>query len=369
MNVALSNDELRSVNIATVVVPRGAASAVGASADSCTPQGLVAVVSSLVSNFSTPVGWPAPVTIRVADNCGNPVNNAQAVASFSNGDPPLPLRRFGEDGVYTATWAPGQTGEQVNVTVRVSAQGLEATAAGLTGVVTTSSAPVVAPGGVVNNFSFADAGLIAPGMVAAVFGSDLSQGESKASTAELPRELGGTRVLISGRLAPLFFASPSQLGIQVPHELPDTQIHQIVVSANGQLSVPDTLEAAPAVPGLLAVGETAVAQRQDGSFVSSAEPARPSEALVLYLVGMGRTDPDATTGSPAPPALAKARHTPAVTVGGVPAQVLFAGLTPGFVGLYQINFLVPDGLPPGNHSVEVTQDGLPSNRAALPVGP
>lgn len=368
MNLTLSNDEIRSVNIAAVVVPRGAAAA-GASADGCAPRRLAAVVTSLVSNFSTPAGWPAPITVRVADDCGNPVNNAQAVVSFSNGDPPLPLRRFGGDGVYTATWAPNRTAGQMNVTVRVSAQDLEAAVANLTGEVTASGAPVLAPGGTVNNFSFAGEGVIAPGMVASVFGANLAGSGGQAATAELPREIAGTRVLVSGLPAPLYFATPAQLGIQIPHELPDAVVHQIVVSANGQLSVPDTLEAAPAAPGLLAAGEALVAQRPDGSFVNAAAPARRGEALVLYLVGMGRTDPGAVTGSPAPALLASVRQAPVVTVGDVAARVLFAGLTPGFVGLYQINFLVPDDAPPGNHPVEVTQNGFFSNRATLPVGP
>ncbi len=365
MNLTLSNDEIRSVNIAAVVVPRGAAAA-GASADGCALRRLAAGVTSLVSNFSTPAGWPAPITVRAADDCGNPVNHAQAVVSFSNGDPPVPLRRFGGDGVYTATWAPGQTGGQINVTVRVSAQGLEAAAARLNGKVSASGAPVLAPGGTVNNFSFAGAGVIAPGMVASVFGKNLAGSGGQAATAELPREIAGTRVLVSGLPAPLYFATPTQLGIQIPHELPDAAVHQIVVSANGQLSVPDTLEAAP---GLLAAGEALVAHRADGSFVSAAAPARRGEALMLYLVGMGRPDPGAVTGSPAPALLANVRQAPVVPIADSAARVLFAGLTPGFVGLYQINLLVPGDVPRGNHPVEVTQNGFFRSRATLPVGP
>ena len=57
-----------------------------------------------------------------------------------------------------------------------------------------------------------------------------------------------------------------------------------------------------------------------------------------------------------------------VTVDGQPADVLFAGLTPGGVGLYQINFVVPASARSGNLDVEITQEGAKANTTKLLVG-
>ena len=71
-----------------------------------------------------------------------------------------------------------------------------------------------------------------------------------------------------------------------------------------------------------------------------ASPAKQGEVVVIYLSGMGATSPAVKSGQPAPggPNLAKAVVQPTVTLNGQAASVQFAGLSPGFVGLYQVNF-------------------------------
>ena len=71
--------------------------------------------------------------------------------------------------------------------------------------------------------------------------------------------------------------------------------------------------------------------------------------------------------SPSNP-LASVVNAPTVTVGQIPATVQFAGLTPGYVGLYQINFQVPAGLAAGEREVDVTQNSVAANPTMLPVG-
>jgi len=63
---------------------------------------------------------------------------------------------------------------------------------------------------------------------------------------------------------------------------------------------------------------------------------------------------------------AAALQTPQVLIGGTAAEVLFAGLAPGFVGLYQVNVRVPGGLPAGAAAL-LLQSGLPSNTATLAI--
>ncbi len=174
------------------------------------------------------------------------------------------------------------------------------------------------------------------------------------------------------------FLSSGQINIQIPNEATATQQIPIVLSVNNALTLPLMLNIVPASPGVLSAddgpapnvqnGAHIIAQHADFSLVSSASPAKPGEYLVMYLVGLGATNPSVASGAPAPTSpLASVTVSPAVTVAGSTATVAFAGLTPGFVGLYQINFQVPASATSGELEVDVTQNGVAANPTLLPV--
>jgi len=104
--------------------------------------------------------------------------------------------------------------------------------------------------------------------------------------------------------------------------------------------------------------------------VTPTAPAHPGDVLIMYLVGMGKTNPPLETDAPAPGAnggsLAQVVNQPTVTVGGQNAQILFAGLTPGGIGLYQIDFVVPQ-VSTGTAPVTVMQGTVSANPTTLPV--
>jgi len=79
--------------------------------------------------------------------------------------------------------------------------------------------------------------------------------------------------------------------------------------------------------------------------VDANNPAKRGEYLIMYLVGLGATNPSVPSGAPSPSTLPLGQPlvTPTVSVDGQNATVAFAGLTPQSVGLFQINFKVPDG--------------------------
>ena len=141
-----------------------------------------------------------------------------------------------------------------------------------------------------------------------------------------------------------------------------------MIEANGALTIPDSLTIAPAQPGLLSFADRRlIAQHPDYSLISADSPAKQGEAITLYLVGMGATDVPVASGVPSPGVpLANAKSQPAVTIGGRTAPLIFAGLTPGAVGLYQINLFVPTGQT-GDLAVVVTQNGVVANAAVIPV--
>jgi len=172
-------------------------------------------------------------------------------------------------------------------------------------------------------------------------------GTITAVTLQIPFELLPNRPGIEAALLLAFLTISDQLGHAVSLELnpvPD-QIHlmdfldTIVASEMAQ----------PRSGGVIVI-------HGDGSLVSTSKPAQPGEELVMYAVGLGATDPPAKTGaaSPAPPVPTAQTFSlnfdfsqnaaPAPPIMSpffsAPAPV-FAGLTPGFAGLYQINFVVP----------------------------
>ena len=175
---------------------------------------------------------------------------------------------------------------------------------------------------------------------------------------------------IGGVAAPLYYVAPGQINAQLPYELKAGNQYEVQVNVNGALSSPVPISVVPVSPGIAAYGSGGViAQHADYSLISAAAPAKPGEVIILYLAGMGAVDAEVATGaaSPATP-LAHPVQPPVLTVNGNPVPTVFAGLVPGAVGLYQVNFKVPEGLASGTAKLVVSQAGTESNSVSLPVG-
>jgi uncharacterized protein (TIGR03437 family) len=183
----------------------------------------------------------------------------------------------------------------------------------------------------------------------------------------LPTVFNGTEVNIGGLDAPLYFTSAGQLNAEIPSELAPDRQYQAVVIVNNVPTTPITINLVPVAPGVSSFSDgRLIAQHADYSLVTPTSPAQPNEVLVMYLAGMGATQTPVATGKVSP---ATQVSTPAtVTVDGQPAQVFYAGLTPGGIGLYQINFQVPASAKSGTLPVVVTQGGVTANQTMLPVG-
>ncbi len=339
-------------------------------AATCTPTSIVISQFGLPGNFSVPAGWPAPLTALAMDNCANPLTNASLVASFSNGDSPISLTGD-QTGAYSATWQPGSTKPGMTITMDATSAPLQAAQIRVAGSVgaNPSPAPSLAIGGVVNNLNAKLGAPLAPGTVSQVFGSNIAPAADSPTSVPLPAAFDGVEALVGGLSAPLFYVSPGQLNIQIPAELAANGTYPTVLVAGGQYSVPQNVDLVAVSPGTVAFADgTLVAQHSDYTLVSASNPAHPNEALTIYLVGMGATTPPVTSGTAAPSSpLANVPPNVVVTVDGQSAPVSFAGLTPGGVGLYQINFTVPAGAKTGNLNVVITQNGIPANATKLIV--
>src|ERR1019366_4749524 len=310
------------------------------------------------------------LAITLVDTCGTLIGGGQIIATFSNGDPPLQLAFVDSSrGLYSGKWTPRKTSSQTTITAHVSASGYTAATVQIAGQVTPNAAPSLAPNAPLDVVHpHAGAGL-GPGNIVQIDGAALSSQAVAATSLPLPTIVNGMKVLIGGIQSPLFYVSPGQVNAQIPFELQAGQQYQVIVSANGALTTPQPIQLNAGTPAVLQfTSGLLVAQHQDASLVSTTSPAVPGEYLTLYMSGLGDTDIPVPSGQASPTSpLANVLDVPTLTINGTQVPLLFAGLTPGLVGLYQINIQVPVGLPNGTYNVEVSQDGVPSNTTLLPV--
>jgi uncharacterized protein (TIGR03437 family) len=366
VSYALSGAAVRTVNV-TLIVQSTPAHAAGSG---CAASKLAPTQTALLNNFATPAGLPVPLQVSLFDNCGNAVANGQVSVSFSNGDPPLALPAVDSvSGNYSATWTPRNPSPQVRVSAVAASGSLPAASVVTIGQVLQSAVPVLNPHATLHVFDPVVGGAIAPGNIVQIYGSNFSSATAAASSIPLPFTLAGTSVTIGGLPAPLYFVSPGQINAQAPFELAPGGSYQVQVNANGALSTPDSVQVSGVSPGIAALPSGAViAQHLDATLVTEASPAKPGETIVFYLAGLGAVSPSVSTGtaSPAGP-LATPTAPVTVTVGSTSATVLFAGMTPGLVGLYQCNVQVPSSAADGDLLLSVSQQGVVSNMTILPV--
>jgi uncharacterized protein (TIGR03437 family) len=226
--------------------------------------------------------------------------------------------------------------------------------------------PTILPGGVVNAASYT--AKVAPGALFSIFGTDLATAPDSAKAVPLPAAINGTSVTIGGKPAPLVFVSAGQVNAQIPYEISAADNVPVVVTVNGVASVAGVVSVIPAAPGVLQFGEKrAVVQNDDGALNNTDSGAKPGSWAVAYLTGLGALDnPVATGGAAAGEPLSRPRGTVSATVGNQPVEIAFTGLTPGFVGLAQMNFKLPS-LAPGDYPLVVTVNGEKSNAATVTV--
>lgn len=361
---------VQAVNILFLVVGGGQTASGPGAAAACVPQKLLAVHRSLGSSFVSPVARPTAIEVQVVDDCGNAAVNTTVVASFSNGDPPLPLASLG-NGIYSGTWRPVNAASLVAVRVRADLAPLTTTEVIAQGQVTSNpTAPALFAAGLVNAANYASGAALPPGGIIAVFGRNLAV-TGAANGLPLPTTLGGTTLSIGGVDVPLFYTSDGQINAQLPFELAPNTRPQAVARRSGVLAVPETITVAAVAPGIFTTnqqgsGQGAVLDSR-GQLVDTVSPASAGDVVQVFCTGLGVTNPRVTSGQPSPSAepLARTTATVTATVGGRPASVQFAGLAPGFVGLYQVNVQVPAGVAVGAEPLVLLVNGVPSNTVTL----
>ena len=182
-------------------------------------------------------------------------------------------------------------------------------------------------------------------------------------TGRLATMVAGVAVTINGVPAPLFFVSGDQINGFVPVEVASLENALVVVHYKQVQSLARLVLISPVNPGLFVFPETteAIVLNHDGTVNSAENPAPRGSFVSLFGSGQGAIEPPLATGELAPAVpLSRATETVRVTMDGLEAQVLFAGMAPGFAGLLQINVLLAEGVAPGLVGIHVEIAGVPA---------
>jgi uncharacterized protein (TIGR03437 family) len=207
---------------------------------------------------------------------------------------------------------------------------------------------------------------VAPGEFVSIFGSGLASGVFTPSSLPLPNNLGGVQVTVNGRLAPLSYVGPNQINFLMPYatseafatfQVTNNNVKSNLVTLYTNLTAPGVFTGTPSGIGVSAV------LHANFTPVTQNSPALSGETVLLYLTGLGSVTPTVNDGAAASgTTLSNVDESIGIDLfdssgNDLNANIPFAGLAPGFAGLYQINFTIPAGLAAGEVSVDVgTQD-------------
>jgi uncharacterized protein (TIGR03118 family) len=216
---------------------------------------------------------------------------------------------------------------------------------------------------------------IASNAYISIFGSDLAPitrnwTNSDFSGVNLPTSLDGVSVTINGKPGFVYYVSPKQIDVLTPVDTATGAV-PVVVTDNGLVSASFTATMNSFSPAffLLKDNLSVAAIHSSGAIVGAttlyagaSTPAAPGETITIYGTGFGPTNPAITNGTIVAVPLTVATA-PTVTIGGVTATVVYAGLVSA--GVYQLNVIVPAGTAAGNAPIVATVGGFSSSATAI----
>jgi uncharacterized protein (TIGR03437 family) len=206
-------------------------------------------------------------------------------------------------------------------------------------------------GGIANSASYATDLVCSPGSLASIFGSGFTSGaKDGATTMPFPTELAGVRLDVDGVPAPLLYVSDQLINFQCPNADQGSSVTMVVKGTDGETAKVE-LTQVEASPGIFSINESGQGQGAvlvagtsliAGAVGPGSRPIHPGEYIEVFATGLGPTDFLVNPGTPAPNTkLIRAARPVSLTIGGEQLEPTFAGLAPGFVGLFQLNVQVP----------------------------
>jgi uncharacterized protein (TIGR03437 family) len=219
------------------------------------------------------------------------------------------------------------------------------------------TAPACLSNDVLNSATLSGSGGIAPGELITLtgfgIGPDIGVTYRPDAQGNVPTQLGGVQVLFDGVPAPVLYAQSRQINAIAPVGSAVNGTRQVTVSYNNQQFGPAVAQATFGSPGIfrLRFGQSAqaVAMNPDWTINGPANPAPRGSVVAVWGTGYGQTNPPCPTGGlNVPRAVPLSPGISALIFSGMLASVWYAGSAPTLVcGVVQINFQVPDNIPPG----------------------
>jgi uncharacterized protein (TIGR03437 family) len=221
--------------------------------------------------------------------------------------------------------------------------------------------PTIVAGSVISASAFGAFTSIAPGSWIEIHGSNLASSPREWTMADFsgltaPTELDGTKVTIGGQAVFLSFVGPDQVNAQVPSGI-KPGLRELTVTTPAGTSAPYTIAVNPTQAGLFAPASFRISGNQYVAAVSgdgtafigpsgavegfTTRPAQPGEIITIYAVGGGPVAPDTKAGDFVEE-LTSLSSQVEISFDQTPAPIVWAGLAPGSIGLYQFNVVVPD---------------------------
>jgi uncharacterized protein (TIGR03437 family) len=229
--------------------------------------------------------------------------------------------------------------------------------------------PVVKIGQTLDGASFRSP--VAPGSIAAVFDANSGTSLNPANAVPLPTTLGGMSMRFNDSIpVPLFSTSPNQANIQIPWELQGLSSANLSVThPNGSTSTfPVALS--PFAPAIFTVNQQGngpgVVTIANSSTLTTTRAAAKGDFITIYCIGLGAVNNPPATGTATPDASSTTMAPVSVLLNGVSVPAAFAGLSPGSVGLFQVNVRIPDDAPLGDAvPLAITVGGATSNTVTI----
>lgn len=221
---------------------------------------------------------------------------------------------------------------------------------------------------VVNAASFQPTS-VSPGQIVTLFGTTIGPTTAaglRVTSGVLDTTIGETRVLFDGIAAPMIYASNRQVSATVPYNLAGRLNTQLQLEFQGGRSNTIQLRVVDTAPGIFTIDSSGIGQgailNQNFSVNGSGNPTARGSVVMIYATGEGQTNPGGTDGLVTGSVLRRPLQNVTATIGGVAAEVLYAGSAPGLVsGVVQVNARIPDAVAAGNSvPVVLTIGGVPS---------
>jgi uncharacterized protein (TIGR03437 family) len=386
VQVAFNQGTILTIQVAVVALPAGASPALrssaaipAASSSSCTPKTLTVVLSAPVAGAELAVGQATSPNLAalIFDNCNNLITSTQSHTvelmqngSFVNG---VNFSYDSDNALWTATWAPGtaQMGASLKVYASITVSGGSGSYSGTSAPVTvnilpadTSAAPQ--PSAPLNaaSYDISTQGQVTPGGYTSIFGSRMADGAPPPASSPLPLTLGNAQLFLGTQALPLLSVSGGQVNGLIPQGLAAGTSVPLQVQRDGKDSVTVNAQVVEFQPGIFTtsqagLGQGAILNFESGTVAGSGsgqQAVSPGGYIEIYATGLGSVQaadgsntPPPGNGQPAPypSPLFQTTATATVTIGGINAPVIFSGLAPGYVALYQVNAQVPANAPAG----------------------